>query len=181
MSNAILRSAGANCANDTSSTRWPWRYVSSTGGSATNHTGWEVTPSGDFPTTTTISNSSEELETLTGSSFSDSISVTTNFEASVSVSLRFTYQAFKDFDITIEYSGSVSPGSSSIIATGDGDSSDTGSFSKTETITLPRAVKPASVSVSLFARANGYSIAEYDDINPKNKIVSAGITITLIN
>jgi len=178
MPNAILRAAGANCANDTSSTRWPWGYVANTSQVITNHTGWEVTPGGDSPTTNRTEDSSGELETLTGSSFSKSISVNTNLEAQVNVSLIFTYQAFKDFDITVQYSGSASSGGSSIIATGDGDSSDTGSFSKTETITLPRAVKPASVSVSLTAQAI-YNYADYPDVNPKNKIVSAGITITL--
>tara|TARA_R110000787_G_scaffold54985_1_gene127375 strand:- start:36 stop:578 length:543 start_codon:yes stop_codon:yes gene_type:complete len=179
MANPILRSAGANCSNDTSSTRWPWEYVAITRASSLNHTGWEVTPGGDFPTTNSTEDGGAELETLTGSSFSKSISVNTNLEGQVDVSLRFTYQAFKDFDITIEYGGSVSSGSSSIIAIDGGDSSDTGSFSKTRNITLPRAVKPASVSVFIIAQALDYPYADYPDVNPRNKIVSAGITITL--
>jgi hypothetical protein len=168
-----------NCANDTSSSAWPWGYVANTSQVITNHTGWEQTPSGESPTNTTTEGSSEELETLTGSSFSKSLSVNTNLEASVSVSLRFTYQAFIDFDITVNYSGSVSSGGPSIIVRDGGSSSDTGSFSETETITLPRAVKPASVSVSLTSQATGYPYADYPDVNPKNKIVYASITITL--
>tara|TARA_R110000868_G_scaffold106441_2_gene291908 strand:+ start:572 stop:1126 length:555 start_codon:yes stop_codon:yes gene_type:complete len=182
MPNAILRAAGANCANDISSTRWPWVYLAETDKVVIKHTGWEVVGGGsESPTSTTTEDSSSESETLTSSSFSKRRSTSTNREAQVEVSLRFTYQAFKDFDITIEYSGSVSSGSPSIIAIDGGDSSTTGSFSKTETITLPRAVKPASVSAFITAQATGYPYANYPDVNPIDKSVSAGITITLIN
>lgn len=181
MPNAILRAAGANCANDISSTRWPWGYLAETDRFVVKHTGWEVGGGGsESPTgTTTFGPSSSESETLTSSSFSKRRSTRTNQAAVVSVSLRFTYQAFKDFDITIEYSGSVDSGSQSNIVIDGGDSSTSGSFSKTETRTLPRAVKPASVSVSIAAQAYEYPYADYPDVNPIDKSVSAGITITL--
>ena len=179
MSNAILRAAGANCAKDTSSTRWPWRYLASTAEVITDHTGWEATPSGDFPTTNRTEDSSSESETLTGSSFSKSLSVNTNLEAQVEVGFNFTYQAFEDFDITVQYSGSVSSGGPSTISIDGGDSSDTGSFSETKNITLPRAVTPAGVSVFIIAQANGYPYADYPDVNPTGKTVSATLTVTL--
>jgi len=179
MPNAILRAAGANCANDISSTRWPWRYIASTAKVITNHTGWENTPNGESPTTNSTEDSSSESETLTGSSFSKSLSVNTNLEAQVEVGFNFTYQAFKDFDITIEYSGSVSSGGPSHISINGGDSSTTGSFSETKDITLPRAVTPAGVSVFIIARATGYPYADYPDVNPTGKTVSATLTVTL--
>jgi len=179
MSNPILRAAGANCAKDTSSTRWPWRYLASTAEVITDHTGWEVTPNGESPTTESTSDNSSESEILTSSSFSKSLSVNTNLEAQVEVGFNFTYQAFEDFDITVQYSGSVSSGGPSHISINGGDSSTTGSFSETKDITLPRAVTPAGVSVFIIARATGYPYADYPDVNPTGKTVSATLTVTL--
>tara|TARA_R110000796_G_scaffold248284_1_gene374956 strand:+ start:327 stop:869 length:543 start_codon:yes stop_codon:yes gene_type:complete len=179
MANAILRALGANCANDTSSTRWPWRYFSRTNASATNHIGWENTPNGESPTTATITNVNEGFATLTGSSFSDSVSINTNLEANAQMILRFSYQAFEAFDITIDYSGSVSSGGPSIIGTDYGAISRTGNFSDTRTYTLPRAVRPIIISTFITAQATGYDYADYPGVNQRNKIASASITITL--
>tara|TARA_R110000787_G_scaffold186420_1_gene298126 strand:+ start:1414 stop:1722 length:309 start_codon:yes stop_codon:yes gene_type:complete len=102
------------------------------------------------------------------------------------VGLSFKYQAFEDFDISVQYIGSASSGSASSISRDNYPdpnfiSSDTGSFSETRTITLPRAVSPASVSLSLRASANGYPYANYPNVNPDNKVLSVSITVALIN
>lgn len=176
-----------NCANDTSSSAWPWRYVVSTSESVTNHIGWEVDPDGnDAPTFDSNSNTTQQLKTVTESfsateSFSESLSLNTNVEAQVGIVFNFAYQSVEDFDITVNYNGSVSSGGDSLISASGAFTSDTGSLSLSQTLTLPRAVKPNFVRLNIQSSGFNYPIDDIDKVFPKNKIISATMSVTLPN
>ena len=167
-----------NCANDPTSPTWPWQYLLTTRVSATNHTGWEDTPGGESPETSSSLNTTNTYETTTGN-FSKNASVNTNLEASSSVSLFFYYQAVEDFQITITYNGTVTSGSSSQIVVSGIDSSTTGSLSGEQSITLQKSVVPKFFSVSMTSTTvGGYPYADYPTVFGQNKTVSATLGIS---
>ena len=160
--NAILRAPDAqgrpvSCANDTSSSTWPWRYIRLVNKSITTHTGCEDTPSGEVPTTESTDSNDSTLETATGN-FSISSSGTSNHGTTVEVGLEFAYQAAESFDINISYSGSITGGpdvDSASVTFSDseagGGASSGSSLSGSITRTLPASVVPASYSATLNA------------------------------
>ena len=97
-----------NCANTTSSSRWPWRYNEGVTKSTVTHTGCESGGGGeDVPTTSTSSSATQEIKTATGN-FTVSSSVSSNREVTMSTSCTFFYQAAQSFQIKITFLGSAS-------------------------------------------------------------------------
>ena len=154
-----------NCANTTSSSRWPWRYNEGVQKIQITHTGAGLEAEGtederSIPTTggsgTTETNN---ILTATGN-FSKSVSQTSNYLAAVQISFNFFYQAAQSFQIKVDFTASAS--ASSGLPTGstffeaaeifnmnfsDGLSAATAAFpnlSGSVTRTLPAAVVPAS-------------------------------------
>jgi len=145
-----------SCANDTSSSAWPWKYIKLVNVGIVTHTGCVSTPNGDVPSTTSTDSNDSTVETATGD-FSISSSATSNHGTSLDIGFEFSYQATQSFDIKITYNGSASGGpeaidSSSNILFNDnngGSASGFPSLSGSVTRTLPASVVPASYSATL--------------------------------
>ena len=151
-----------NCANDTSSSTWPWRYNKSVNKLITRHTGCEETPGGDQPTTS-VSNTTDILIETADQDFSISEGATSNYITSMTLKLGFMYQAVESFNIKITFAGLAEasaglPAGSVFFEPGplsffDSQSEEpvTGfpSIGDSVTRTLPAAVVPASYSAVL--------------------------------
>ena len=164
MPNAILRAGPdtqgrpVSCANDTSSSAWPWQYIKLVNIGIVTHTGCVPTPNGDVPSTSSSNSNNSNVETATGN-FSISSSATSNRGTTVEIGFEFAYQATQSFDIKITYNGSASASagqtidSSSNIRFGDSETGGTAngfpSLSGSITRTLPASVVPASYSATL--------------------------------
>ena len=149
-----------NCANTTSSSRWPWRYNEGVKKITVTHTGCEeVEPGRDEPTTGGSTTETNNILTATGN-FSKSANEASNHMAGVQISFGFFYQAAQSFQIKVDFTASASAstglpaGSTFFEATdifnmnfSDGLSAATAAFpnlSGSVTRTLPAAVVPAS-------------------------------------
>jgi len=149
-----------SCANDTSSSAWPWKYIKLVNVGIVTHTGCVSTPNGDVPVTTSTDSNDSTVETATGD-FSISSSATSNHGTTVGIGFEFAYQATQSFQIKITYNGlaSASAGqtidSSSNIRFFDSSSGSTiagfPSLSGSVTRTLPASVVPAVYSATLDA------------------------------
>ena len=164
MPNDILRAGPdtqgrpVSCANDTSSSAWPWQYIKLVNLGITTHTGCVPTPNGDVPSTSSTDSNDSTVETATGN-FSISSSATSNRGTTLEIGFEFAYQATESFDIKITYDGlaSASAGqridTSSIILFDDtstgGDADGFPSLSGSITRTLPASVVPAVYSATL--------------------------------
>ena len=164
MPNAILRAGPdtqgrpVSCANDTSSSAWPWQYIKLVNIGIVTHTGCVPTPNGDVPSTSSSNSNNSNVETATGN-FSISSSATSNRGTTVEIGFEFAYQATQSFDIKITYNGSASASagqtidSSSNIRFRDSETGGTAngfpSLSGSITRTLPASVVPASYSATL--------------------------------
>ena len=145
-----------SCANDTSSSAWPWKYIKLVNVGIVTHTGCVSTPNGDVPSTTSTDSNDSTVETATGD-FSISSSATSNHGTSLDIGFEFSYQATQSFDIKITYNGSASGGpeaidsSSNILFNDNNGGSAIGfpSLSGSVTRTLPASVVPASYSATL--------------------------------
>lgn len=147
-----------SCANDTSSSAWPWKYIKLVNVGIVTHTGCVSTPNGDVPSTNSTDSNDSTVETATGD-FSISSSATSNHGTSLDIGFEFSYQATQSFDIKITYNGSASGGpedidSSSNIRFDDnktgGGASGFPSLSGSITRTLPASVVPAVYSAALY-------------------------------
>lgn len=174
-----------NCANDTSSSTWPWKYSLSSSFSKNVHTGWEETSPDDYDAILSSSFDSNSSYQNATNNFSVARTESTNFSALVSIGFRFYYQAVENFNITINYSGSISSGTSgtsSGIAVSDiygviaNTSSDSASGS--HTATLPKSVVPSLYVVVITSNAFKYPLPDPTDVNPVNKVVSATLGIS---
>lgn len=165
-----------NCANDISSSAWPWKYNESISKTLTTHTGCESTPNGDVPVTSTSTSSVGLVETATGN-FTISDSVSSNKEVRLDISLGFAYQATQSFDIKITYNISASGDSSlsqqgstgfldSFLSSGSGPIEGFPSVSGSVTRTLPASVVPEFYSAQIFC--DGASIEFPSDICTPN-------------
>tara|TARA_R110000764_G_scaffold43162_1_gene96988 strand:+ start:1841 stop:2425 length:585 start_codon:yes stop_codon:yes gene_type:complete len=148
-----------SCANDTSSSAWPWQYIKKVYVGIVTHTGCESTPGGDSPVTTSTDSNDSNVETATGD-FSISSSGTSNHGTTIEIGFEFSYQATQSFQIKITYNGlaSVSSGQgifpSSNIRFSDSETGGLGfngfpSLSGSVTRTLPASVVPAVYSATL--------------------------------
>ena len=148
-----------SCANDTSSSAWPWKYIKLVNVGIVTHTGCVSTPNGDVPSTTSTDSNDSTVETATGD-FSISSSATSNHGTTVEIGFEFAYQATQSFDIKITYNGSASASagqtvdSSSNIRFSDSETGSVASgfpsLSGSVTRTLPASVVPASYSATLY-------------------------------
>ena len=188
MPNAILRAGPdtqgrpVSCANDTSSSAWPWQYIKLVNISKVTHTGCEDSPIGNIPTTKHSDSNDSNVETATGN-FSISRSATSNHGTTIDIGFEFVYQATQSFDIKITYNGSASGGpdidSSSNIRFVDnkagGSASGFPSLSGSITRTLPASVVPALYSVALSV---GIGIEFPDDVcTPSSGSANASATL----
>tara|TARA_R110001592_G_scaffold151523_2_gene378067 strand:+ start:2538 stop:3116 length:579 start_codon:yes stop_codon:yes gene_type:complete len=174
-----------SCANDTSSSAWPWKYIKLVNVSIVTHTGCVSTPNGAEPVTTSTDSNDSTVETATGD-FSISSSATSNHGTTVDIGFEFAYQATQSFNIKITYNGSVGGGplpffsSSGIEFFDNQDSSPiTGlpSLSGSVTRTLPASVVPAVYSARLSAAVG---IEFPDDIcTPSSGSANASATLGL--
>ena len=173
-----------SCANDTSSSAWPWQYIELVNVGTVTHTGCTSTPNGNVPTTTSTNSNNSNVETATGN-FSISSSATSNHGTSLDIGFEFAYQATQSFDIKITYNGSASGipeediDSSSYIRFDDnqtgGGASGFPSLSGSITRTLPASVVPASYSATLCV---GIGIEFPDDIcTPSSGSANASATL----
>lgn len=173
-----------SCANDTSSSAWPWQYIELVNVGTVTHTGCTSTPNGNVPTTTSTNSNNSNVETATGN-FSISSSATSNHATTVDIGFEFAYQATQSFDIKITYNGSASGipeediDSSSYIRFDDnqtgGGASGFPSLSGSITRTLPASVIPASYSATLSV---GIGIEFPDDIcTPSSGSANASATL----
>lgn len=176
-----------NCANDTSSSAWPWKYNDGVTKSLETHTGCEVvSESGEnFPTTSTSNTTTISTETATGD-FSITSSASSNLITKMTTTLSFYYQAAQSFQIKVTYNG---------LATGDTtlyqpdlmgffDSQTTSgpiegfpSLSGSVTRTLPASVKPALYYAEL-ETASGINFPE-DVCSPKSSLADTSATLSI--
>lgn len=175
-----------NCANDTSSSAWPWRYSNKVIKVLTTHTGCETDGGGEtIPTTSTSTTTDVSTETATGD-FSITSSASSNNTAAVVIRFSFYYQAAQSFQIKVTYDG---------LATGDStlyqqefmgffDSQSGGSpiegfpsVSGSVTRTLPASVKPALY----YAQLSTISAIEFstDVCSPKSSTADTSATLSL--
>tara|TARA_R110000787_G_scaffold155209_1_gene268914 strand:- start:777 stop:1355 length:579 start_codon:yes stop_codon:yes gene_type:complete len=172
-----------SCANDTSSSAWPWEYIKLVNVGITTHTGCVSTPNGDVPSTTSTYSNDSNVETATGD-FSISSSATSNHGTSLDLGFEFVYQATQSFDIKITYNGSASGGPEAIDSSSNirFDDNKTGSgasgfpsLSGSITRTLPASVLPASYSATLYV---GIGIEFPDDYcTPSSGSANASATL----
>jgi len=175
-----------NCANDTSSSAWPWKYNDGVTKSLETHTGCETSGGGEnVPTTSTSNTTTESTETATGD-FSITSSASSNLITKMTTTLSFYYQAAQSFQIKVTYNG---------LATGDTtlyqpefmgfyDSQTTSgpiegfpSLSGFVTRTLPASVKPALYYAQLDT-ASGIDFPE-DVCSPKSSIADTSATLSI--
>ena len=174
-----------SCANDTSSSAWPWQYIKKVNVGIVTHTGCVSTPNGDVPVTTSTDSNDSTVETATGD-FSISSSATSNHGTTIEIGFEFAYQATQSFDIKITYNGSVGGGplpffSSSGIRFFDSQMTSpiTGlpSLSGSVTRTLPASVVPAVYFATL---ESAVAIEFPDDIcTPSSGSANASATLGL--
>ena len=164
MPNDILRAGPdtqgrpVSCANDTSSSAWPWQYIKLVNLGITTHTGCVPTPNGDVPSTSSTDSNDSTVETATGN-FSISSSATSNRGTTLEIGFEFAYQATESFDIKITYDGLASASAGQTIDTSSnilfndtgpgGDADGFPSLSGSITRTLPASVVPAFYSATL--------------------------------
>ena len=153
-----------NCANHTSSSRWPWRYYQTTVKNEGTHTGCEEPePGRTEPTTGGSSTTSNTILTASGN-FNKTVIATSNYVPGVEISFSFFYQAAQSFQIKLDFdmeatSNNLAAGSSlsqfqscffvdseNNTINGEGDFTH---FTCSVTRTLPAAVVPASYSASI--------------------------------
>ena len=182
-----------NCANDTSSSRWPWRYYRTVVKNEGTHTGCESFEPGTdqevfFPTSGGQSVTTNEILTATGN-FNKTVIATSNLVPGVNISFGFFYQAAQSFQIQIDFdmaatSSNLAAGSSltefnSCFFTDsflndpiDGDDNFP-HFTGSVTRTLPAAVVPVSYGVGLECFVNVGVPNDYCTPNPGSASVSA--------
>jgi len=189
MPNAILRAGPdtqgrpVSCANDTSSSAWPWQYIKLVNISTVTHTGCTSSPIGSIPTTESSDSNDSTVETATGN-FSISSSATSNRGTIVDIGFEFVYQATQSFDIKITYNGSASGGPEDIYSSSNirfvdnktgGGASGFPSLSGSITRTLPASVVPALYSAALYV---GIGIEFPDDYcTPSSGSANASATL----
>ena len=175
-----------NCANDTSSSAWPWKYNDDVIKILETHTGCETSGGGEnVPTTSTSNTTTVSTETATGD-FSITSSASSNLITTMTTTLSFYYQAAQSFQIKVTYNG---------LATGDGtlyqpdvmkfsDSQNANnpiagfpSLSGSVTRTLPASVKPALYYAQLDT-ASGIDFPE-DVCSPKSSIADTSATLSI--
>lgn len=175
-----------NCANDTSSSAWPWKYNDGVTKSLETHTGCETGGGGEtIPTTSTSTTTDVSTETATGD-FSITSSASSNLITKMTTTLSFYYQAAQSFQIKVTYNG---------LATGDTtlyqpdfmgfvDTQNTNnpiegfpSLSGSATRTLPASVKPALYYAQLDT-ASGIDFSE-DVCSPKSSIADTSATLSI--
>lgn len=140
------------CANDTSSSVWPWKYLEVQDIANVTHTGCDA---GGLPTSSTSNTVTSSYKTATGD-FSISHSSSSNNTTILTTTFQFAYQAVQSFQIKVTFSGLASsanlPAGSSFSQPdfmGFSDSQTTSpvagfpSISGSVTRTLPAAVVPA--------------------------------------
>ena len=159
-----------NCANDTSSSRWIWRYMHNKNVSKVSHTGCDQTTflvrdeqgnivdsvTEEFPTTSSQDTSEQNIISVSGN-FSNTASGTSNHSVSCHLSLSFFYQATSSFQIKINYNGTSSASGQSVNQTDAMNTSDTfgliednfPNLNGSITRTLPAAVVPNSYDFTL--------------------------------
>ena len=173
-----------NCANDTSSSTWPWRYNDVVNKVLTTHTGCEFTPNGFEPVTSTSTSSNGLLKTATAD-FSISDSASSNNVTRMTTTLSFYYQAAQSFEIKVTYNG-LATGDSTLYQAdfmGFADSQTAGvpisgfpSISGSVTRTLPASVKPAFY----YAALDTSSAIDFpaDVCSPKASIANTSATLS---
>jgi len=183
---ATLGTYPVNCANDTSSSAWPWKYNDEVIKSLETHTGCETSGGGENePTTSTSNTTTVSTETATGD-FSITSSASSNHITTMTTRLSFYYQAAQSFQIKVTYDG---------LATGDGtlyqpdfmgfvDTQNASSpiqgfpsLSGSVTRTLPASVKPALYYAQLDT-ASGIDFPE-DVCSPKSSIADTSATLSV--
>jgi hypothetical protein len=174
-----------NCANTTSSLAWPWRYSLTSSVSGNVHTGWNEISPGNYTSILNYSFENSASYETAANNFSVTKTRDTNFSALVNISFQFFYQANDDFEITIDYDGSISSGTSGInngIIVRDSygiiENTSSDSANGSHKVTLPRAIVPSGYQVSIRSNAFKYELPDPTGVNPTNKTVSATLGIT---
>tara|TARA_R110002167_G_scaffold77421_1_gene214985 strand:+ start:428 stop:991 length:564 start_codon:yes stop_codon:yes gene_type:complete len=184
MPNAILRAGPdtqgrpVNCANDTSSSAWPWQYIEKVNVGTVTHTGCQDTPNGEEPVTESSNSNDSTVVTATGN-FSKSRSAGSNHGTSVSLGFEFSYQATQSFDIKITFNASASGNSGNIVFFDSVTSNPiTGfpSLSNSVNRTLPASVVPASYFATLGAEAQ---VPFAEDVCSPSGSASASATLEI--
>ena len=172
-----------NCANNTSSSNWPWRYNDIVGKNLTTHTGCESTPGGDVPVTSVSNTNTVLTKTVTGN-FSINSSASSNRLTQLAISLSFKYQAAQSFNIKVTFSGTASV-SGGAVFTDDisfEDSQTTspitssGSINSSVTRTLSAAVLPTQYFATL-AVVSGLDFPS-DICTPNSESANSVATLT---
>ena len=174
-----------NCANDTSSLTWLWRYNDVVNKVLTTHTGCEINIGGEtIPVTSTSTSSNGLLKTATAD-FSISDSASSNNVTRMTTTLSFYYQAAQSFEIKVTYNG-LATGDSTLYQAdfmGFADSQTAGvpisgfpSISGSVTRTLPASVKPAFY----YAALDTSSAIDFpaDVCSPKTSIANTSATLS---
>ena len=175
-----------NCANDTSSLNWPWKYNDEVTKSLETHTGCETSGGGENLPTFSISNTTTvSTETATGD-FSITSSASSNHITTMTTALSFYYQAAQSFQIKVTYNGLATgdttlyqPGFMGFYDSQNANNPIQGfpSLSGSVTRTLPASVKPALYYARLDT-ASGIDIAE-DICSPKSSIADTSATLSI--
>lgn len=175
-----------NCANDTSSSAWPWKYNDGVTKSLETHTGCETGGGGEtIPTTSTSTTTDVSTETATGD-FSITSSASSNLITKMTTTLSFYYQAAQSFQIKVTYNGLATgdttlyqPDFMGFVDTQNTNNPTEGfpSLSGSVTRTLPASVKPALYYAQLDT-ASGIDFSE-DVCSPKSSIADTSATLSI--
>ena len=103
-----------NCANDTSSSAWPWKYNEVKTTDNSNHIGCTIPTDPGEPSQPDIGPgtklNSSSYETATGG-FTMTHSASSNYVTIITLNLLFKYQAAQSFQIKVTFSGVASASS----------------------------------------------------------------------
>jgi hypothetical protein len=175
-----------NCANDTSSSAWPWKYNDDVIKILETHTGCETSGGGEnVPTTSTSNTTTVSTETATGD-FSITSSASSNLITTMTTTLSFYYQAAQSFQIKVTYNG-LATGDTTLyqpdfmgfidIQSASGPIEGFPSLTGSVTRTLPASVKPALYYAQLDT-ASGIDFPE-DVCSPKSSIADTSATLSI--
>mgnify|MGYP003628335528 CR=1 FL=1 len=177
--------APVNCANDTSSLAWPWKYVKIVSEFNNTHTGCELNPaSGEYVPTFASSQSDNNINKTATEDFSISSFGSSNHITSVDTILTFAYQAAKSFEIKITFEGLASGDSTldqpSFMGFFDSQSEEPiegfPSVSGSVTRTLPASIVPIFYTATLITAS---SIAIADACSPKASLANTSATLSV--